>query len=129
MITPWVAEQHLSLLGSWLRGRGQADGAGPASLYPAVGFVVDGIAIGFLYQTDAPGVAWVDGFVTHPESKPEERAKALRELVEALYAKADALGITVVWSSTAIPSLVELGQACGAQIYQRKHVCLVRTLR
>lgn len=129
MIARWDPVEHLPMLGEWLRARDIAMDAGTPDLYPRVGFVVNGIAVGFLYQTDAPAVAWLDGVVTDPASLPDARAAALRELVEALYAEASKLGCRLVWSTTSAPSLVELGQACGAKVMQRNHVCLYRDLR
>ncbi len=127
MIRPWDPETDLPRLGRWLAARGMADGAGWRELYPDVGFVVDDLAIGFLYQTDAPHVAWLDGVVTDPDSTAEQRAKALPQLISALYSEADKLGIRAVFATTSAPSLVELGKANGARILQREHICIVRT--
>lgn len=127
MIARWDPEKHMSLLGSWLRARGQADGAGWAEMYPPFGLVVDDIAIGFLYRTDAAHIAWLDGVVTDPASTKEQRAEALSKLIPALYAEADRQGIRLVFATTSAPSLVELGKASGARILQRDHVCLART--
>lgn len=117
----------MPMLGNWLRARGQAHGAGWVELYPPTGLVVDDIAVGFLYRSDAPHVAWIDGVVTDPFSKPGERAAALGELIPALYAVAEKQGCRLVWANTSVPSLVELGKACGARILQRDLVCLAWT--
>lgn len=127
MIARWNPEEHMPLLGSWLRERGMADGAGWSEMYPPTGFVVDGIAVGFLYRTDAPHVAWLDGVVTDPKSNRADRASALSRLITELYAEADRTGIRLVFATTSAPSLVELGEACGARILQRNHVCIART--
>ena len=127
MIERWNPERHMPLLGRWLRERGMAESAGWSEMYPPTGFVVDGIAIGFLYRTDAPHVAWLDGVVSDPGSGPLERAQALKSLISELYAEADRQGVRLVFATTSAPSLVELGQAHGAKILQRNHVCLART--
>jgi hypothetical protein len=127
MIRPWEPERDMPMLGGWLRARGQAVSAGWRELYPETGFVVDDVAIGFLYRTDAAHVGWLDGVVTDPYTTREQRAQALGELIPALYAEADRQGLRLVFATTAAPSLVELGKACGARILQCDHVCLART--
>jgi hypothetical protein len=127
MIRVWDPEKDMPRLGAWLRARGQAKDAGWREMYPVTGFVADEIAIGFLYRTDAAHVAWLDGIVTDPESTPRQRAAALPKLIGALYAAADEQGIRLVFATTSAPSLIQLGQANGARILQREHVCLART--
>lgn len=127
MIERWDPDKHMPTLGEWLRAREQAEGAGWAGLYPSTGFVADGIAIGFLYRTDAPDVAWIDGVVTDPATTSAARGEALGKLIPRLYEEAATLGIHVVWATTSAPRLVELGKACGARILQRDHVCLAWT--
>ncbi len=129
MIARWSYEAHEPMLSRWVKERGIADSAGPADLYPATGFVVDGIAVGFLYRTDAAALGWLDGIVTDPKASKDARATALRVLVTELYAEARRQGVRLVWATTSAPSLVELGKACGAKIYQRNHVCLSWTPR
>lgn len=127
MIVPWNPTLHMPLLGKWLKTRNQADGAGGRELYPATGYVVDNIVVGFLYRTDAPGVGWIDGIVSDPGSSESDRAVALKSLVRELYAEADRQGLTLVWACTAVPSLIALGQAAGAKVFQTGLTCLAWT--
>ncbi len=127
MIERWNPESHMPMLGRWLRSREMAESAGWSEMYPETGLVVNGIVVGFLYRTDAPHVAWIDGVVSDPASSRDERAEALSILIPALYAEAEKQGVRLVFATTAVPSLIQLGEACGAKILQREHVCLAWT--
>ncbi len=127
MIAAWNPSLHMPLLTKWLRERKQAENAGWRELYPATGYVADHIAVGFLYRTDAPDVGWIDGIVSDPNSSEDDRAVALKSLVRELYAEADRQGLKVVWACTAVPSLIALGQAAGAKVFQTDMTCLVWT--
>lgn len=122
----WSPERHLGMLGDWLRARGLAEHGGDPGLYPEFGLVADSIAIGFLYRTDAPAVAWLDGVVSDPYSDPKARAVALGELVAGLYDEADRQQIRIVFSTTAAPTLVALGVVNGAHLFPGNYTFIAR---
>lgn len=53
------------------------------AIFPQVGFIVDNIACGFLYFTDS-SVAFIDGYVSNPESDKYERGEALDMITNEL---------------------------------------------
>ena len=71
----------------------------PASALPKIGFIVDNIAAGFLYQTDS-SVTLLEGFITNQDTTQAERDAGLDQIVKALMAEADTLGATTVLAMT-----------------------------
>jgi hypothetical protein len=82
-VEAWSRAAHWDLLESWAVARG-LPGLGFEDCYPHSGFVVDDCAAGFLYRTDAPGLAWVGSIIASPHVPKERRRAALRELIRAL---------------------------------------------
>lgn len=50
-----------------------------AGQLPTVGFIVPGVAAGFLYRTDS-SLGFLDGFISNPEAPAHRRAAALLEI-------------------------------------------------
>lgn len=59
-------------------------------IIPKVGYIVDGVAAGFLYQTDS-SMCLLDGFIANPLAEKHERAEALDKITDALISDADRL--------------------------------------
>ncbi len=68
-------------------------------MIPRLGFLVPGVAAGFLYQTDS-SMALVEGFVSNPEALLWKRAKALHMILEALTSAAQGFGFKLVVGSS-----------------------------
>ena len=64
-----------------------------ADCLPVIGMIEPGVAVGFLARTDAPGVAFLDGFVSHAGASSEERGAALTGIAAALCDRARDLGV------------------------------------
>lgn len=77
----FVYARHLSMIDEWYHERNMD--APPHSSYPEVGFIVPGVAVGFLYQTDSD-ICMLDGYVSNPKSTEEERDEALDAITTAL---------------------------------------------
>lgn len=59
-------------------------------MLPKVGYIVDGVAAGFLYQTDS-SMCLLDGFIANPLAEGHEREAALDKITDALISEADSL--------------------------------------
>lgn len=122
----WNPAIHLELLSEWLRGRDQAPGAGEPGLYPPTGFVVERCAVGFLYVTNAPLVAYMDGVVTDPSSSMRQRFHAIDRLCAELLKEADRCGIELVFVSTNVKGLIDICKRNGCVTYATGFECMVR---
>jgi hypothetical protein len=85
----------------------------PWRALPELGFIVDDVAAGFLYRTDAPELAFLDGFVTNPAAPLRARRHAVQELVEELCNAAYVHGVGCVAGMTEHRSLARLVQRHG----------------
>jgi hypothetical protein len=74
-------------------------GMRPIQAPPRVGFIVPGVAAGFLYQTDSD-VALLEGYVTNPKASSTERHQALDGITQKLLESAADLGFRTVWAIT-----------------------------
>lgn len=81
---------HLSMLNSWLEKRGM-DLISEEDV-PSMGFIVPGIAAGFLRQCEG-NVAIIDSLVTNPDACPVVRHYQLNKIYDWLIAEAESQGI------------------------------------
>lgn len=86
---------------------------GPEFL-PKVGYVVRGIAMGFLYQTDS-AVCHIEGLVANPAVKGSERNAALDQVVLAIISEARKLGFKTLHGQTELLAIVERAKKLGFQ--------------
>ncbi len=102
----WSPALHGPLVSGWIRARGLGEDAGDLSLLPTSGFVIGGIAVGFIYLTNS-SLAFMDGFMTDPASDPKERSLALDLLIVALFDEARSLGYKAVAGTTSAQPLAD----------------------
>lgn len=126
-IQNWDPERHLPLLSTWLQGWGQADSAGDARMYPPTGYLIDDCALGFLYQTNAPLMGYLDGFVTDPAVSARRRHSALTVLCVALTHEARQRGIQYVVAATAVRGLQRIGRDLGFEVVGNGYQYLARS--
>jgi hypothetical protein len=67
----------------------------PVEALPSLGFLVPGVAAGFLYQTDS-SLAFVEGLVSNPNARLCVRARALALILEGLVEAARGFGFKQV---------------------------------
>lgn len=84
---------------------------GPEYL-PKVGFVVPGVAMGFLYQTDSK-VCHIEALVANPKASGKDRSNAIDEVVHAIIAEAKQLGFKALQGQTSLPVIVERAKRFG----------------
>ncbi len=102
----WNPATHGPVVSEWIRARGLGENAGDLSLLPTSGFVIGGIAVGFIYLTNSR-LAFMDGFMTDPTSDRRERDLALDLLIVALFDEARELGYTAVAGTTSAQPLAD----------------------
>lgn len=100
----------LDMLNEWYAARGLP--TVPLDAVPALGFITEDAA-GFLYRTDAPALALIDGIVTNPETAPRRRAAAVTEIIKRLVTQAHALGVTRLVGLTHKSGMVRLCERLG----------------
>lgn len=97
-------------LKSWFQARGVSAPA-PSAL-PRLGVIVDGIAAGFLIQTDT-SIACIDFYISNPEIEPHRRDHALDLITKALLKHAKRLGFKYVKSTTYLDVIAKRAKAHG----------------
>jgi hypothetical protein len=111
-IEPFDRATHLPKLDAWARVRGLGENIGDPELLPPVGFLVGGIACGFLYQTDSKQ-AYVGAIMADPATTEKQRRVALLLLLDALMAEAHARGYHAVVGLPTIAALAEKFRQMG----------------
>ncbi|WP_224240619.1 hypothetical protein [Hyalangium gracile] len=106
---PYVPEQHFTEVARWFELFNET--MVPEAL-PQTGYIVPGIAAGFLYRTDS-SVAWVESLIAFKEAPKDVRDRALDAIVVALCRDARKLGFKTVLGSTQLEAVVKRAQRLG----------------
>lgn len=72
---------------------------------PQFGYIVPGVACGFLVQTDSAN-AFLEGFVTNPTVHKEFKVEAINTICQRLLKVAQELGYTHVFAMTKHPNII-----------------------
>lgn len=105
MIRPVILPDDLVEINNWLRARG--DKNLDLDFLPPQGFIVPGVAAGFLMTTNA-NIAFLEHFVSNSAAKREERADALDQIAKILIRAAEGSGIRMIMAITKHPNIVAL---------------------
>jgi hypothetical protein len=100
---PYDPGAHFEQVLRWMEAWGQT--ISPDAL-PTTGFIVPGIAAGFLYRTDS-SIAWIEGLVASRDISAEIRGLALDEIVRALRAEARRSGFKILLGYTQLQAVVD----------------------
>lgn len=95
-------ESDLKEIASWYRARNIP--IPDADMIPSVGFIIPGIAAGFLIRTDVK-LAIIGDFISNSQTSSEERSEALDRIASALCSEAKLLGFKYVTCSTQLGSI------------------------
>lgn len=116
--------EHLAELGRWYVARGLP--APTSGVLPRVGYIVPGLAAGFLYRTDSE-IALLDGFVSNPEAPPLDRGRAISRVLEALIAEVSTgagvshlVGLTRVRGMERLVERAGFASGDGYRLFSRK---------
>lgn len=90
------------MLTRWLESKGLA--VPDLRLFSDVGFVANGIALGFLFTTNS-GQAYIDHVAADPDRHPGDRGDALDLLFSTLEAEAKDRGCVMVTALATLPAM------------------------
>ncbi len=110
MIENFSYEEHLPILGRWLAHWGILPP--PRHLFSDLGFVVHGVAIGFLFTTNS-GSAYIDHIVANPNATVIARDAALNDLFNHLMVVAESKGCGFLTAMTRIPKMKSRIESIG----------------
>lgn len=82
--------------------------------FPSVGFIVDGIAAYFLYQTDSE-VCFLENLISNREVDQKIRHIAIEMIIDAILKEAKEHGFKVAYATTNIPSVIVRAIEHGAK--------------
>lgn len=105
-----VERSDIPVLKDWYKAHGQPDNA--TIFLPPLGFIVPNVAAGFLCRTDSK-VAFLDCYISNPESFEETRDEALDSITEHLLRAAFHSGFKKVIALTNVPAIVNRAQRFG----------------
>lgn len=106
---------HVPLMREWCAARGTPLPWDAVDFYPRIGFVADGCAASFLYQTDSK-VGLIDGTVADPRVDSEVRSRALDAVLQAVVREAEALGLKALLTYTTAPTLLAKVPNLGGRV-------------
>jgi hypothetical protein len=98
------ADKDLAEINRWYEAHGEKPTT--RNSLSNIGRIEDGVAAGFLYQTDSC-VCLLEGFVTNPLASSEDRGKALFQITIQLMAEAKDMGFTTIIAMTKDLNIME----------------------
>lgn len=76
-------------------------------MFPDVGFIVENVGAGFLYQTDS-SLCFMDGYISSPATTRDERAAAFEKISQALIRTAKDHGFKEILAYTKNPGVKKM---------------------
>lgn len=99
----------------------------PLDHLPENGFIVEGLAAGFLYKTDSK-FGLLEFVVANPDSSKEDRAQALDLVIDNTLNLAKELGFKSIFSSITHPKLIQRYQEHGFMMTDENMTNMIRRL-
>lgn len=96
-------------------------------LLSPVGFIIPGIAAGFLMSTPTKACI-LEPFIANPEADIADRDLALRTILSSLVDKAEAMGFDYIFGFAASPTMIERAVEQGFYCSE-KAVTVIKDLR
>ena len=110
-VTPFDYQKHALEVMCWLSKHSFA--LPPENMLPVkTGFIVEGIACGFLYITNS-SLGWLEWVFSNPEKPKEERDQALDLIFNKAQERAKELGISALFSAAGIPAYAKILERNG----------------
>lgn len=106
----------------------QTDKTFPKRHLSNLGFVVKGVAAGFLVITNT-SVCFMEPFIANPRASEQDRDKALTMIIKRLENAAKAAGMTLVYGITTVPNMIKRGLESGFKIQPGNQTLLVKEIK
>lgn len=97
----------------WYKGYGLHVTPNQNVFFPKTGYVVEGVAAGFLYMVQIIPVGYLDGYIANSKASKEDRSKALDMITEMLIALAKIKRLKHLKCDTQIDSIVKRAEKFG----------------
>jgi hypothetical protein len=110
VVVAFDAERHTDMVRDWAAHRSNINV--PFDRLPPTGFVIEDLAVVFMYRTDGP-VVLIEALITNPESTAELRGAGIERVVGALFDQARAEGYRVAMAVTPRGAIVERAKRLG----------------
>lgn len=119
-----VTVEDLDDIGMWYAKRGMYM---DKSLLSRNGFIVPGVAAGFLIGTDTKACI-LEPFIANPQANEHERDTALKGILEALVERAEGLGYDYIFGFAASPTMI--ARAIEQGFYQSEtNITVIKELK
>lgn len=82
--------------------------------FPSVGFIVDGLAAYFLYQTDSK-VCFLENLIANKSADKISREKAIELVINEILKEAEIRGYKVAYATTGLSAVIVRAMTHGAQ--------------
>ena len=105
-----VRWNHMTEINQWFKAWG--NNMPDVSIFPTNGFIVEGVAAGFIYLTDS-SLAIIDCFISNPDSNLETRNHALNAITEKLLELAARRHYSIIKCDTKLEAIKERALAFG----------------
>jgi hypothetical protein len=112
-VVPFVPAEHYAQIAPWWTGHNWP--VIPMGFLPATGFIVPGVAVGFIYSTDSD-VALMEWIVSNPKATPRDVVSALSAIIKSLKEAAKENGYTAIFSFIKNEGLKTLYQRNGFKV-------------
>jgi len=94
--------------------------------FPKIGFIVDGFAAYFIYQTDS-SICFLENLISNKNADRTEKEKAIELVIQAILQEASDLGFRVAYATTDMPQVIVRAISHGARM-KAKQALLIKNL-
>jgi hypothetical protein len=117
MVVGFTPSLHLKMIASWYEKRGM--GFDERFLSPS-GSVVEGIAAQFLYKTDG-NICFLENLIANPDTDPEERDKAIDDVVKSNIKIAYNCGYNFIIGTTQLLTVAKRAEKLGFRVDEKPY--------
>lgn len=120
-----ATEKHVEDVTRWLVARGLR--AYPPELLVGHGFIVEGLAACWIYETGTPLVL-LEHLVANPDAADDERDEGIDAVVTAALEAARRIGGRIVYATTKLPAVVERSRRHGFEVVRENATMIAADL-